>query len=298
MPAGRFYGHYTHALAETLTPFLVRHKLALIREVFIFYRDWEGRKQRIAPDMLIAPAIGSLHHDQIAASYDLDKEPLPICVIELTSPTNSLHEVRRKRLFYAALGIQEYALLDIVDAQGRLHPQLTIRAWRLQDDLPLALEPDAEGFTLLAGVGVKLRFEKHMLAVYDATTGERLRTSSELLAELDALQRAREAAEARAREAAERQAAAEARADTEAEARAEVEQRAVAEARAREAAELRAAAEAEARAEVEAAVQSDADTQAASEPAPSSPLMPRLVRRLRLRRRGHPMRPRRPRRRL
>ena len=58
MPAGYAHGLYIQMLAEMLKPLLERLGMRLFIDVFIFYRDWEGRKQRIAPDVLLAPTRG------------------------------------------------------------------------------------------------------------------------------------------------------------------------------------------------------------------------------------------------
>jgi Uma2 family endonuclease len=245
MPAGRFHSLYLKTLSQLLDPLLERHGLFLLLDVFIFYRDWEGRRQRIAPDGLIAPIFTALDDEQAARSYDLDVEPLPLCVIELASPESHTRDAHEKRLFYMALGIGEYLLLDIVDTDGRLRPQIGIAVWRLVEGETVGVKPDGEGFLTLESIGVRLRAEGRRLVAQELSSGAILRTSPELLSAL-------EAAEARAQAEAEARTEAEARAQAEAEARTEAEARAQAEAEARTEAEARAQAEAEARTEAEA----------------------------------------------
>src|SRR5215208_3479368 len=57
MLAGDEHSIYIQLLAEMLKPYLERSGLRLCIDVFLFYRDATGRKQRIAPDSLIAPAM-------------------------------------------------------------------------------------------------------------------------------------------------------------------------------------------------------------------------------------------------
>jgi Uma2 family endonuclease len=204
MPAGRFHNLYLQMLAEMLHPLLERLGLILVIDVFVFYRDWERRKQRVAPDALIAPAI-ELDDKQKVGSYDLDVEPLPLCTIEITSPNSSIADHEGKRLFYAWLGIPEYLLLDIVrpDDPERLRDQIDIYLWRLTDGVPTAVAPDAEGFVLIESIGVRLRADGRQLILQVATTGERLRSAVDLakmLAEAELRAEAAEAELARLRE--------------------------------------------------------------------------------------------------
>jgi Uma2 family endonuclease len=226
MPAGRFHGLYLQTLGELFNPLIERAELYLLFDVFIFYRDWEGRKQRIAPDALIAPAFTEIDDEQAARSYDLDVEPLPLCVIELTSPESQKGDRQSKRLFYAALGIHEYLLLDIVDEDGRLRPQIGVEVWRLEAGNSVAVEPDDEGYVIIETIGARLRADNRRLVAQALSTGEYLRTNTELLAALEVAEQARLEAEQARLEAEQARLKAE-------QARLEAEQRAKAEAAAR-----------------------------------------------------------------
>jgi Uma2 family endonuclease len=204
MPAGRFHYLYVQMLAEMLGPLLKRLGLELLIDVFIFYRDWEGRKQRVAPDMLIAP-ITELSDEQKVNSYDLDVEPLPLCVFELVSPTSRERDQEHKPFLYAALGIDECLVLDILDEQERLRPQIDISLWRLSPYGMAVVAPDDEGYVTLTAIDVRVRADGRRLVAQDVRSGELLRTSVELLAALDQAEQARAAAE-QARADAERRA--------------------------------------------------------------------------------------------
>jgi Uma2 family endonuclease len=197
MPAGHYHSLYIQALAEMLTPVLERRGLRRFIDVFIFYRDWEGRKQRIAPDMLIAPPHDTDPNEAIH-SYDLDIEPVPLCAIEIISPGSRQADTLDKKLFYAALGIQEYLLLDVEDEHERMLDQVVLTLWRLEDDLPALVAPDSEGYLMLETIGVRLRVDGRRIVAYDITTGELLRTSGELNAALAEAEQARAEAEQRA----------------------------------------------------------------------------------------------------
>src|SRR5262245_38755419 len=181
MPAGRFHGLYLQTLAEMLGPLLERLSLYLLLDVFLFYRDWEGRKQRIAPDALIAPVFPELPEVQAAHSYNLDVEPLPLCVVEIVSPDSRVRDQERKPLFYASLGISECLVLDILDEQERLRPQILVSLWRLGPEGMLASAPDDEGYVVIETIGVRLRADGRRLVALNMRTGEMLHTSAELL---------------------------------------------------------------------------------------------------------------------
>jgi len=197
MPAGHAHGLYIQMLAEMLKPLLERLGMRLFIDVFIFYRDWEGRKQRIAPDALLAPGVEQ-SLDESLHKYDLDQEPAPLCAIELISPGSREADSQRKRLFYAGLGIQEYLLLDVEDEQERLLPQIGVSLWRMENGIQLPVTPDDEGFLMLESIGVRLRADGRKLVAHVAASGEPLLTSSELVAALETAEQARRQAEQRA----------------------------------------------------------------------------------------------------
>jgi Uma2 family endonuclease len=199
MPAGRFHNLYLQTLAEILKPLLVRLKLIIAIDTFLIYRDWEGRRQRVAPDVLIAAAIDG-DEWQRSGAYYLDDEPLPSCVIEITSPKSALADLNNKRLFYAWLGIHEYLALDVVQSEDPelLRDQIGVYLWRLIDGVPVAVPPDAEGFVLLESIGVRLRVDGRRLLLHVAETGEILHTVIELTALRVEAEQARVEAEQRA----------------------------------------------------------------------------------------------------
>jgi Uma2 family endonuclease len=194
MPAGHYHGLYIQMLAEMFRPLLERLGMRLFIDVFIFYRDWEGRKQRIAPDALIAPGVEQAL-DESLHKYDLDQESVPLCAIEVISPGSREADLHGKRLFYAGLGIQEYLLLDVEDDDERLLPQIGVSLWRLDNGIQLPVAPDDEGFLTLECIGVRLRADGRKLGARVAASGEPLLTSTELVAALETAEQARQQAE-------------------------------------------------------------------------------------------------------
>jgi hypothetical protein len=152
--------------------------------------------------VLIAAAIEG-DDRQRSGAYYLDDEPLPSCVIEITSPKSILADLNNKRLFYAWLGIYEYLALDVVQSEDPelLRDQIDVYLWRLIDGVPVAVPPDAEGFVLLESIGVRLRVDGQQLLLQVAETGEILHTTVELTTLLAETEQARTAAEQRAADA-------------------------------------------------------------------------------------------------
>jgi Uma2 family endonuclease len=229
MPGGTFHGKLMVQIAAMLEPLLKRLGWRILVDVFVFYRDLEERKQRIAPDIVITDQPEPTYSKGMA-SYDLEVEAVPRCVLEITSPRTRQIDRERKPFLFTALGIREYLLVDIVTVADSdiLRDQPELILWRNG----VIVEPDAEGFLLLETLGIRVRFELYKLVLQDVSTGEMLRTTNELAEEL---------ADAKTRANAE----AKARADAEARANAEAEARAVAEARANTEADARQALEAE-----------------------------------------------------
>jgi len=180
-----------------------------------------------APDVAV---IFGVPRELEPTTFDVVEEgALPALVIEVVSSTDSKtreNDYEKKVEIYQRAGVPEYLILDPphVVTQGRL----LISGYRLgADEHYHDLEPDAQG--RLLSETTQLLFgvddDGSSLVVIDASTGERLRTSSELQEALKAETAARQAADERAsREAAARQAADERAArDTEARQAAEAE---------------------------------------------------------------------------
>lgn len=199
MPAGHTHNLYLITLAQMLAPHLQQQGRYIAVDVFVFYRDWEGRRQRIAPDALIAPTT-ELSEAQQLKSYDLDVEALPLCVVEVTSESSKASDWQRKRLFYASLGISEYLLIDILDDDNPelLKLQTDLYVWQLQDNPLVEAAPDQEGFLHLESIGVRIRADGQQLVAQVIATGEMLHTTTELREALAAEEQARREAEQRA----------------------------------------------------------------------------------------------------
>jgi hypothetical protein len=178
MPAGYQHNRYLQILTQMLEPYLQTLGCIVMLDVFVFYRDATGRKQRTAPDMLIAHSI-ELTEQQLAYSYDLDIQPVPSCLVEITSDTSHHKDFYEQPLLYASWGVFEYLVLDIVDTQGLIRPQIGVYLWQLVDGHYQETTPDKDGYQVLHSIGVRLKANGRHLVAEVLETGEPLLTSAE-----------------------------------------------------------------------------------------------------------------------
>ena len=200
-------------------------------------------------------------------SYFVGKDgPLPIFVVEITSPSTRSKDLDDKPSFYAARGIKEYLIIDMQTPKKK---DWNLIGYRLGDGPHYEnLEPDDDGGFTFETVGLRfIAIGRERIDVYDSITGEKVLTppehriwgeeqstradkaeaaaKSEMAARIQAEVQAQTEADARAAEE-------EARVKAEELARAEADAR-IAEGTARVNAEDLARAEADARAEEETA---------------------------------------------
>jgi hypothetical protein len=136
--------------------------------------------------------------------------PLPAFVMETTSEDSRLTDLYAKQLHYAAVGVKEYLIIDILpDDNGPWR----LLGYRLEDHpFYYQLVPDAGAGLTFETIGLRfVAVERERIDVFDAKTGKQLLTPDALYAHAEA-QTARAEAEAT-------------RAEAEAKARAEAEAR-------------------------------------------------------------------------
>ncbi|MCE7983519.1 MAG: Uma2 family endonuclease [Caldilinea sp. CFX5] len=185
-------------------------------------------------------------------SYRVGRDgPMPAFVIEITSDETRADDLYIKPLHYAALGIQEFLIIDILNKATEPWELIGFRL----DNGPYyrRLPADAEGGVTFTTVGLRfVAVNRSRIEVYDSATGQRLFTSEELKAQAEAEAQRAEVEAQRAEVEAQRAEAEAQRAEAEAQ-RAEAEaQRAEAEAQRAEAEAVRARMEAAARRKAEA----------------------------------------------
>lgn len=167
-------------------------KVYVSGNIFVYYRDENGKMQQISPDILVV--LGVDKKDR--RIYNIEDEGRgPQIVIELTSSSTKVEDFVTKRFIYAYLGVQEYFLFDPYSETG---PQ-ALQGFRLErsEYIPIK-ELRKKGAVGLHSevLDLDLRVEEESLRLYDPKTGTRLRTPEE--SETDRL--AAEAEAARLRE--------------------------------------------------------------------------------------------------
>jgi Uma2 family endonuclease len=61
--------------------------------------------------------------DENPSAYDLEVEPLPFCVLEVTSPKSHTADKEKKMAFYLGQGIPLYVVIDAVTRRGKPRKQ-------------------------------------------------------------------------------------------------------------------------------------------------------------------------------
>ena len=234
MPQGGPHGLLSAYICELLRSYLKEQNFMLLQDPFLLYRDIQNIKQRIAPDLLLMP-----FRFPAPPSYDMDVEPPPTCVVEITSPDSHQKDLDDNKMLYMGLGISTYLVIDAITPSGKLRTQMKLRVWQLINGNTVEMMPDWEGCLVLPEMGLKVGASGQKLFFIDRITGSRLFNSTELKQALQSeVQRAEMEAQRAEMEAQ--------RADIEARrAKAEAKRANIAEQRAAEEAKARYAAEAE-----------------------------------------------------
>ncbi len=206
MPAGGLHGRTLSYILEMIRHFVEARGLMFLLDVFMLYRDTSGRKQRIAPDLLLMP-----FEYPPPSAYDLDVQPPPRLVIEVTSPSSQFDDKQTKVDFYAGLGIETYLVIDAITSGNRLRHPIKLYLWRLRNGQPQAIAANVRGGFALPEIGLQIWVAGQRIHFADLATGQDLRDMDEILHDMDEVVRERDE-ERQAKEAAEaRAAAAEAR---------------------------------------------------------------------------------------
>ncbi len=174
MPAGGLHGHLLNRFAEVVRTFLEKKGMCFLLDTFMLYRDKQGVKQRISPDLLIMP-----FRSQPLSAYDMDAEPPPLAVVEITSPKSRITDRETKRRLYMDLGIPVCLVIDAITSQGKpCDPELFL--WRKTGGAVRKIKPDANGYLPIPEMHVKIKAEDRNLVVADIMTGEILRDKGEI----------------------------------------------------------------------------------------------------------------------
>lgn len=193
---------------------LLTDLLAVMLRTYLGVRDW-----LILHDVLVlwgqrgapakSPDVAAFPGGRLSMkekSYRVGRDgPLPAFVIEITSEETREEDLQMKPLHYAAVGVKEFLIIDILN---KATEPWALIGYRL-DEGPYyqRIAADADGGYTFTTVGLRfVAVNRTRIEVYDSTTGQRLFTSDELKAQAEAAA-ARAEAEATARMKAEARAA-------------------------------------------------------------------------------------------
>jgi len=175
MPGGGLHGRLLAYIMAILQDIVESRDMMLLMDAFMLYRDKIGVKQRIAPDLLLMP-----FREEPPSAYDLDIEPTPLLVGEITSPESHAKDLENNVNLYAGLNIPAYLAIDPITAQKRRRKQIRLYLWRSVDGLAQRITPDADGYLSLPEMQVKIKAQGQNLIFADIVTGELLKDSSQL----------------------------------------------------------------------------------------------------------------------
>ncbi|MFQ5616224.1 MAG: Uma2 family endonuclease [Anaerolineales bacterium] len=203
MPAGGLHGQILAYLMELLRHMLEKRELMFLMDAFLLYRNERGVKRRVAPDLLLMP-----FRFPPPSAYDLDVEPPPALVVEVTSPNSHFKDLEANVSFYLGLGIGAYLVIDAITPGSQLREPIDVHLWRHVQGGIRKIRPDRDGALTLPEMGVQIFTRKDHIKLVDMATGETLR-------DMEAERQARWEAERRAWESERRAWESERQAETE-----------------------------------------------------------------------------------
>lgn len=167
MPAGGLHGQLVPYIIELLRYWLKQRGLMVLFDTFLLYRDQKGVKQRIAPDLILMP-----YREDPPTVYDLEVEPLPLLLVEVTSPQSHLADLQHKVRLYTHIGVPAYLAIDAISPRNKRRQEIRLFLWRREEgELETEYPDDLEGFAL-PEMGVHLRAEGQKLLFTELETGQ------------------------------------------------------------------------------------------------------------------------------
>lgn len=165
MPSGGAHGVIMGYIFAILEPFLKKRDLMLLLDIFMLYRDENGVKRRVGPDLVFTQL-----EEQEPSAYDLDDRQPPTCLGEIISPDSRTQDVEDKLAKYTALGIRRYFVVDALDENGLPSGSVSFRVWFLG----MEQRPDENGFLLLPELGVKVLPKAEKIRFFELESSEPL----------------------------------------------------------------------------------------------------------------------------
>jgi len=199
----------TNLITTMLRMYLPEPEWLITNDVLIHW----GRKGVPPKSPDVAVISGGRRPKRREKSYRIGRDgPRPAFVVEVTSAETLENDLITKKLFYAAIGIQEYLIIDLLAKEST---DWQLSGYRLgTSPFYEEITPDADGGITFTSIGIRfLATGQRRLDLYDATTSERLLTPDEQRTQAKTQQTRAEAEKARAEAEKARAEAEKARAD-------------------------------------------------------------------------------------
>ena len=160
---------------------------------------WDDKTLKdCCPD--VAVVLGLRDKDRNRPRFIVAEEGVrPAFVIEVVSPRYRRQDRETKVVYYAQAQVQEYAIVDRRTYRGQQLEEVV--GYRLQAGHYQPITPDDEGRVYFETINVWMSLQDGQLVMEDAETGERLKTSRELAAELEQTEQRATQADQRAAQA-------------------------------------------------------------------------------------------------
>ena len=163
----------------------VNRSVAVMGDNFIYYRDEDGRRRPVAPDVFVALDVDLELLDQQRSYFIEDMGKPPDFVLEIGSPSTAHRDLDEKTRIYAQLGVPEYWMFD---PTGGRHYGFPLRGLRLANGeygpIDMVEGPDGSMRGHSDALGLDLLWDGSGLQLIDPVSGRRLRRSEELEADV------------------------------------------------------------------------------------------------------------------
>ena len=181
MPAGGPHGRLLSYIFALVSYLIEPKGLMFLPDTFMLYRDkGKGRKKRVGPDLLLMP-----YRDEAPSAYDLDVEPPPLMVVEITSPDSHLNDLAKKNGFYLGLGIPTYLVIDAIQPNSKFRDPIELHLWRIIDGHMRKMDADLDGYLTLPEMGFSILARGRELFFKNSETGEVARDAGSLAETLE-----------------------------------------------------------------------------------------------------------------
>jgi len=181
MSQSPLHDQWSRWLATMLQAYFAVQNWLILHDVLVHWG--RGAAPAKGPDVTVIKE-GRFPADKYKSYRVVRDGPLPEFVVEITSEETRETDFHEKKLLYAAVGVKEYLLIDLLpedDGDWKLY------GFRLEDSpFYKELTADAEGGLSFETVGLRFVAEgRERINVFHTATGERLLNPIELKARAD-----------------------------------------------------------------------------------------------------------------